>query len=84
MSNTPFNLTNGGSSNEQVEITGMVVTFSQTAGIGKRIVRVFLCSPTPRIIAFSLVSGEAEPASLWVDEIENLVSRARLILAKGS
>ena len=73
-----------GDHNEQVEIAGNVVTFSQTAGIGKRIVRVFLCSPTPRIVAFTLVSGEAEPASLWVDEIESYVSRARLTLTKGN
>ena len=61
-----------------------VVKFESPVGNGTRTVVVMLTLETPRIMAYVDEWGQREPMSLFLDEIECYVQRAREFLGKGA
>ena len=57
-----------------------VVEFYVPTPQGHRIVRVFLDSHNPRITAFNETDSTRTPATLFKQEIDTLIDRARSIL----
>lgn len=54
------------------------VEFVAPTGFAYRVVRVYLDNPSAaRFIAFIESSGERIPATIWENEIETLIKRAR-------
>jgi hypothetical protein len=49
---------------------------------GHRVVRVYLDTPTPRIVAFNESSLNRTPAAMWLSEVALLIARAKRICEK--
>jgi len=60
-------------------IAPRTVQFQTRTAQGHRIVTVYLDSPTPRFVAFNERSAVRTPATLWLDEIERLITCAKEI-----
>ena len=71
---------------KEKHVAPRTVDFITRTAQGRRVVRVYLDLPTPRLTAFNeLSSSERHPALLWLTEILTLVERAKEICnLKGS
>ena len=64
--------------NTSISQSGTTIEFRSPFARATLIVRVSLDTPTPRIlVAMQLSSGEIEPTSLYLDEVESYIATAK-------
>lgn len=60
-------------------ISKNVVEFYAKTLSGHRVIRIYLNHPTPRVLAITERAAKREPALIYLDELRDLLKRAREI-----